>query len=381
MKDVLPLGRPDIPPEAYAAVKAVLASGQLTEGPRTAAFASELAAYLNVREVVLVNSGTSALYLALLALGIGPGDAVLVPAFSFPATANAVAWAGALPIFTDIDAMTWNMDAETVAERVAALPASVRKRIKAVMPVQAFGNPVAMGPLLKLAAREGWTIVEDAACAIGSTLDGRACGTQASIGCFSFHPRKILTTSEGGALAVRSPALAKKLNLLRNHGMVKNAGRFRFPGIGLNLRFTEVAAALGSAQLARLPAMLAERAGQAEEYRRALHGLGLATQSPVPGGRPNWQSLVARLPVKTAAARDGVLRRLQAAGIQCTIGTYFLPDLPALRGAAAKAQGRFGYPRAAALFRDTVSLPLFSGLKRADISRVAASLRSALEAA
>ncbi len=381
MKDVLPLGRPDIPPEAYAAVKAVLASGQLTEGPRTAAFAAELAAYLNVREVVLVNSGTSALYLALLALGIGPGDVVLVPAFSFPATANAVAWTGALPIFTDIDAMTWNMDAETVAERVAALPASVRKRIKAVMPVQAFGNPVAMGPLLKLAAREGWKIVEDAACAIGSTLDGRACGTQAGIGCFSFHPRKILTTSEGGALAVRSPALAKKLNLLRNHGMVKKDGRFRFPGIGLNLRFTEVAAALGSAQLARLPAMLAERARQAEDYRRALHALGLATQSAVPGGRPNWQSLVARLPVKTAAARDGVLRRLQAGGIQCTIGTYFLPNLPALRGATAKAAGRFDYPRAASIFRETVSLPLFPGLKRADISRVAASLRSALEAA
>jgi dTDP-4-amino-4,6-dideoxygalactose transaminase len=181
-------------------------------------------------------------------------------------------------------------------------------------------------------------------------------------------------------LAVRSPALARKIDLLRNHGMVKKAGKVLFPGIGLNLRFTEIAAALGSAQLARLPAMLEERARQAEDYRRELHGLGLATQLSLPGCRPNWQSLVARLPVRTAAARDRVLKRLQAAGIQCTIGTYFLPTLPAFRDATAKA-GRFEYPGAAAVFREAVSLPLFSGLKRADITRVAASLRTALEAA
>lgn len=376
-KGFLPLGRPDIPPSALEDIGAVLASGQLVEGPRTAAFAAGLAETFGVREVILVNSGTSALYLALLALGIGPGDAVIVPAFSFPATANVVAWTGALPVFADIHPGTWNLDAETLEARASALAPSVLRRVKAVMPVQTFGNPVDMGPLLKLAARRGWRVIEDAACALGSALDGRACGTHGDVGCFSFHPRKILTTSEGGALVVRSPRLARAVSLLKNHGMIKKAGKIRFPAIGLNLRFSEVAAALGAAQLARLPAMLAGRARLADAYRRELPGIGCATQLAVAGGSPNWQSMVARVPVRTAAARDRVLSRLNDAGVQATLGTYFLPALPALRRAAAEA-GRFAYPAAAAVFRESVSLPLFAGMGSSDIARVAAALREAL---
>lgn len=370
MMRTLPLGKPDIPASVLPELKAILESGMLVEGARCEAFARELAAYAGVPHAILVNSGTSALYLALLALGIGPGDAVLVPSFSFPATANAVAWAGALPVFADIDARTWNMDAATVTERLRHLPVSLRRRIKAVMPVQAFGNPVAMGPLLALAREQGWKVIEDAACAIGSALDGRACGTHGTVGCLSFHPRKVLTTSEGGALLTRDARLAKRLALLRNHGMTRAGGKVRFPGIGLNLRFTEMAAALGRAQLARLPAMLAERARQAEAYRKAFAGTGILLQESVPGGTPNAQSLVARLPGASAAKRDRAIAVLQKQGIQCTIGTYYLPSLPSFR----KLEGARACPEAAAVARQTISLPLFPGLDNPGIGRVAKAL-------
>lgn len=372
----LPLGKPDIPPGAWRSIREVLESGMLVEGERCRNFAGKLAGYLGSPHVILVNSGTSALYLSLVASGIGPGDAVLVPAYSFPATANVVAWTGALPIFTDIHPGTWNMDADSIQTRLASLPASLAKRIKAVMPVQSFGNPLAMGPLLALARKRGWIVIEDAACALGSTLDGRACGTHAALGCFSFHPRKILTTSEGGAIAVRSSALAKKLSLLKNHGMMKKGPVADFPGIGMNMRFTEVAAALGAAQLDRMDAMVKARRRHAEAYRRGLAGLGLGLQQQVPGATANWQSLVTRLPVRNAAGRDRAIASLGQQGIGATIGTYFLPSLPAFRGLEGNRKGAF--PFAEAVFRESVSLPLFTGLGAGGIARVIAALSRVL---
>lgn len=377
---MIPLGKPGIPADAWKDIRAVLDSGQLVEGARTRAFAESLAKHLDVPHVILVNSGTSALYLALRALDIGPGDSVIVPAYSFPATANVVAWTGATPVFADIDPLTWNLDADTVAARLESLGASAAKRIKAIMPVQAFGNPVAMGPLISLAKARGWKIIEDAACALGSSIDGRACGTHGDFGCFSFHPRKILTTSEGGAVAVRSDRMAAKLALLKNHGMIKQGGRAAFPGIGLNLRFTEIAASLGLAQMRILPALLRERTALAERYLAGLARLNMATQIPVAGGTHNRQSLVARLPVKTAAARDRIFAALGERGVQVTIGTYFLPGLPNFRKAAAAADGKkpARYPAAEELFRQGVSLPLFPGLGRAGVDKVLGALGASL---
>lgn len=386
-KPDIPVGKPGIPADAWKDIRAILASGQLVEGARCREFAQALGREFGSPHVVLVNSGTSALYLALKALDIGPGDAVLVPAYSFPATANAVAWAGAAPIFTDIDPLTWNMDAETVQARLATLTAAQIKPIKAVMPVQAFGNPVAIAPLRALARSRGWKVIEDAACAIGSSLDGQACGTHGEIGCFSFHPRKILTTSEGGALVVRSAKVAARLELLKNHGMIKKAGKVLFPGIGLNLRFTEVAASLGLSQLRILPALLSERAALAERYLAGFRNLGMTAQAALPGGKPNRQSLVARLPVKGTAARDKVFAALAKDGIQVTIGTYFIPALPSYRkgtdrgtvGGGGSGKGKpASYPAAETLFRQAISLPLYPGLGKAGVDQVLEGLRRAL---
>ena len=383
---MIPLGRPLIPASAWKDLKAILASGQLVEGARCRAFAESLSAFTGSPHVVLINSGTSALYLALRALGIGVGDAVVVPAYSFPATANAVAWAGATPVFADVNPLTWNLDAGTVEAALASAGVATIRRIKAVMPVQAFGNPVDMGPLSALARSRGWKVIEDAACALGSTLGGQACGTHGEVGCLSFHPRKILTTSEGGALLVRSPKLAARLELMKNHGMQKRAGKICFLEPGLNLRFTEVGAALGLAQMRILPALLKERAALAGRYLAGLRKLGLTVQETVREGAPNRQSLVARLPFRSLAARDRFIADMAARNIQVNIGTYFLPYLPAFvgfgkGGGSLKGrglQGKAEFPAAEGLFRQAISLPLYAGMGHGAVDEVLDALARCL---
>ncbi len=214
---MLKLSQPNISEEAIAAVADVLRSGQLVHGPEGEAFEAELAAYLRCREVVLVSSGTAALHLALMALDVGPGDAVIVPDFTFPATANVIALMGARPVIVDVAPGTYTMDLGQLAELLAGWKGP--ERLRAVMPVHEFGATVDMDALRALTAPHGLDIVEDAACALGATANGARAGTLGRVGCFSFHPRKTLTTGEGGALATNDAALARRLRRLRNHGM------------------------------------------------------------------------------------------------------------------------------------------------------------------
>lgn len=376
---MIPLAKPLIPAQALREIAAILDSGMLVEGARCRAFASELAARAGSPHAVLVNSGTSALYLALRALGLGPGDSVLVPAYTFPATANSVAWAGAEPVFVDIDPNTYNMDAHTVEARLETMSPAARKRIKAVMPVQAFGNPVDIKPLMALARKQGWKVIEDAACGLGSTLNGKACGSHGDVGCFSFHPRKILTTGEGGALVTASAKLAAKLALLKNHGMTqgKGKGRMVFHEPGLNLRFTEVAAALGRAQLKAFDRTLRERRKLAGAYAAGLRQLGLPVQESVPGGDPNWQAMVVRLPLKTESQLDRVIAAMAVRGVQTNIGTYLVPSEPAFK----KIKGVGTFPEAAALRRDGLALPLYEGLGEEGVATVLKALRASLPGA
>lgn len=393
---MIPLARPVIPEAALPGIAAVLASGMLVEGARTRAFAAGLAAYAGARHALLVNSGTSALYLALRALGIGPGHAVLVPAYTFPATANAVAWAGAEPVFTDVDPATFNMDAAAIEACLARLKPAARRRIRAVMPVQAFGNPVDMAPILSLARRQGWKVIEDAACALGSTYRGKACGTHGDIGCLSFHPRKILTTGEGGAILTGSAKLAGKIALMKNHGMVprkgrptkgpasegrasqggSSQGRMAFLEPGLNLRFNEAAAVLGEAQLAVFEATLAERRALAAHYAEGLGRLGLPMQEVVPAGHPNWQALVARVPLKSGRAMDRLIGEMAARGVQANIGTYLVPGQPAYPSPGAHRL----YPHAAVLAHQALALPIYSGLGADGVATVLKALEAALPA-
>jgi dTDP-4-amino-4,6-dideoxygalactose transaminase len=250
---------PSIEADDLEAVRAVLESGYLVQGPRVAAMEDQLAAYLGTKHVVAVSSGTAALHLALLALGVGRGDLVVTTTYSWPATANVIELCGARPVFVDIEPDTFNLSPgrleETLAE-LAGKPGTAGK-VKAILPVHAFGQLADMPRILELAGRYGLPVVEDAACALGATWLGRPAGTWGIMGCFSLHPRKAITTGEGGFISTADADLARRLRTLRNHGLDPQAPAPDFVEPGFNYRMTEFQAALGSTQLAKLDRILA----------------------------------------------------------------------------------------------------------------------------
>jgi dTDP-4-amino-4,6-dideoxygalactose transaminase len=329
-------------------------------------FEERLAAVVGTRHAVAVSSGTAALHLALLAMDVGPGDEVVVPGFTHPATANVVERLGARAVLVDIELTTFNVDPEAMA-------AAISTRTRAVMPVHLFGVPAEMGRILAAAAAHGVAVVEDAACALGASWEGRACGAIGRVGCFSFHPRKVITTGEGGLLTTDDDALAERLRRLRNHGQVIEGGRGRFLEAGLNYRMTDFQGALGLAQADRLGAILERRAALVRAYTEALAGWpGAATPTVPAGAHPAWQSFVVLL--REGVSRDGVQARLREEGIETNLGTYAIAAQPSYRDRPA-------LPRSLAAQQRSLSLPLHTRMSEADAREVGAALRRAVDAA
>ncbi|HLA76882.1 MAG TPA: DegT/DnrJ/EryC1/StrS family aminotransferase [Vicinamibacteria bacterium] len=357
---------PEIGDQELRAVEEVLRSGQLVQATRVRAFEAAVEAHLGVRHAVAVSSGTAALHLALLALGIGPGDEVLVPDFTFPASANVVELTGATPVLVDIDLATYNVDVER-------LRAAVTARSRAVMPVHLFGLPAAMDPILEIAREKRLLVVEDAACALGAEYRGRPCGTLSEAGCFSFHPRKVITTGEGGMVVTSDGALAERIISLRSHGQVQAGGRTRFEQAGFNYRMTEMQGALGVAQMGRLPSIVERRTALAARYGVALRGLDRVTLPVVPEGlRPVWQAYVVLL--AEGIDRTAVQARLREQGIETTLGTYAVSAQPHYAG-----PGR-PLPKSLRAQEQALALPLHPGLSEADVDTVARALGAALGA-
>ena len=265
---MLKLSHPNISKDAVNAVVAVLCSGKLVQGPECEAFEQELAEYLGCSEVILVSSGTAALHVALLALDIGPGDAVLVPDFTFPATANVVALTGARPVIVDVDFETFTIMPSALEEILVCWKGP--ERIKAIMPVHEFGCPAKMDAINEIAKKYQLVVVEDAACAIGATFHDQKLGTLGDIGCFSFHPRKILTTGEGGVIVTNRKDLASRMRRLRNHGIDRKEGVVSFVESATNYRMTDFQAALGRHQLPCLDAWICNRRELARCYLKLL---------------------------------------------------------------------------------------------------------------
>lgn len=257
---MIELSKPLIGDEERDAVARVLASGRLTSGPEVAAFEEEFAKYVGTDHAVAVGSGTAGLHLGLLALGIGPGDEVIVPSFTFAATANAVRMCGGTPVFADVDADTFCIDPDRV--KAAITPNTV-----AVMPVHLFGHPAAMDEITEIAEGHGISIVEDAAQAHGAALGGKRAGSLGAFGVFSFYPTKNMTTGEGGMVTTSDDALADTVRLLRNQGM---RARYEHEVVGLNERMTEIEGAIGRVQLRHLDAWNRQRTLNAERYRENL---------------------------------------------------------------------------------------------------------------
>ena len=349
------LARPDVGAKEAAAVAEVLESGLLTMGPKVAEFESELARACERPHAVAVSSGTAALHLAVLALGIGEGDEVLVPAFTFPATANVVALAGARPVLVDVDPETMNLDP-------ARVEAAVTRRTRAVLAVHLFGRPLDWEALASVVPPPV-ALIEDAAGALGARHRGRPCGGLGLAACLSFHPRKIVTTGEGGAVVCADEELADAVRRLRHHG-IEPRGDFDVRLPGFNYRLADLLCAVGIPQLQRLDELLAARRSIAEAYADRLEGI-VELPTADEGDSHGWQAYVVRLD-----RRDEVLRALREQGVEAQIGTYAVHRLSAYRD-----QGPF--PGADACFERGLALPLHSQLDESDLDRIAEVIRSA----
>ena len=356
VSDPIRLARPDVGDAELAAIGEVLESGQLTMGARVPVFEELVARACGVSHAVAVSSGTAALHLALLALGIGPADEVIVPAYTFPATANAVELCGATAVLVDVDPATFN----TTPGHVAA---ALTRRTRAVLAVHLFGRPLDWDGLE--AAAGGLALIEDAAGALGALSHGRACGSLGTMGCLSFHPRKVVTTGEGGAVTTDDEGYADSVRRLRHHGIVQR-GAFDIPEPGLNYRLSDVLCALGIPQLERLEALLAARERVAASYTERLAGI-VAVPEAAEGDRHGLQAYVIRVD-----RRDEVLAALREAGIEAQIGTYALHRLTAYRD-----QGPF--PGADESFERALALPFHTGLTDAELDRVAETLARQLD--
>ncbi len=368
---MLRLSLPNNDEAAITAVAEVLRSGQLVQGTQAAAFEAELQAWLGVRHAVLVSSGTAALHLALLALGIGPGDAVLVPDFTFPATGNVVKLVGARPVLVDVEHGSYCLSPAGMQAAIDAWRGP--ERLRAVMPVHEFGHPVDMAALQALASRHGLAIVEDAACAIGARMaDGRLAGALGDIGCFSLHPRKTLTTGEGGVLVTASNVLAQRLRRLRNHGMERGEAGLVFHEAGYNLRLTDLQAALGRAQLPKLAGWIDARRALAAQYRAALAPLAARGAITLPAGDSghSWQTFMVVLADRID--RPALLRRLAAVCIEANLGAQCLSALPSFADVAEAA------PVARRLYAQGLALPFCERYGAEEVARVAAALAEAL---
>jgi perosamine synthetase len=366
---VIRLARPSIDDSDLEAVARVLKSGSLVQGANAELFERQVADYVGTRHGVAVNSGTSALHLALVALGVGAGDLVAVPAYSYPATANAAALTGAAPVFVDIDPVTFNMDP-------AALEAVLARRpVKVVMPVHCFGGLADVEAIGAIADRHGAKVVEDAACAIGAHIHGRRAGSLGDVACFSFHPRKVITTGEGGMVTTDDEATADRVASLRNHGQEPGANGPEFVEAGYNLRLTDFQAALGVSQMAKLDAIVAARRAQAERYRALLDDSRVTAPSAMPGSTHTYQSYVVRVPERGQARR--VIAELRAAGVESTIGTYHVPLTRLYRERAGSARGDF--PNADLVDDTALSLPLHHELEPQDQELVVERLLQAVE--
>jgi dTDP-4-amino-4,6-dideoxygalactose transaminase len=348
---MIPIAQPLIGEAEQRAVLEVLASGMLAQGPRVQAFEEAFASYCGVRHAIATSSGTTALQVALLAHGIGPGDEVITTPFTFIASANAILYTGARPVFVDIEPGTFNLDP-------ALIEAAITPRTRAILPVHLFGLPATMDPILEIARRFGLTVIEDACQAHGAEYNGRRVGSFGT-GCFSFYPTKNMTTAEGGMITTDDDAVADKCRVLRQHGMRQ---RYYHDELGFNFRMTDLHAAIGIAQLAKLESFNERRIANADYLNKRLRGFGTPA---IPAGRRHvFHQYTLRV---RDGRRDAVLEALSGRGIGC--GVYYPVPVH-----LQKLYRDLGYcdhlPEAARASREVLSLPIHPGLTGEDLQKI-----------
>jgi perosamine synthetase len=375
---MIPVMKPVLGEEEAAAAAEAVRSGWVAQGPRVAEFESAFAARVAAVHGVATSSCTTALHLALLLAGVGPGDEVVVPSLSFIATANVVRHAGAEVVFADVDPVTGNVTGKTVEVALTG-------RTRAVIAVDQAGVPVDLGEIRALCDPRGITVVEDAACAAGSVYRGRPVGAGAELAAWSFHPRKLLTTGEGGMLTLSDGERARRARRLREHGMsVSAADRHagdrvvieEYEETGFNYRMTDVQAAIGLVQLTRLEAIIGRRRALAARYQRLLAEIpGIACVRDPGLGRTNYQSFWIVLPDDFPVGRDDLLRRMLAAGVSARRGIMAAHREPAYAGVRGRRSADL--PVTDRFAARSLILPLFHEMTAAQQDRVVACVAEA----
>lgn len=371
----IPVARPVLGEEEITEIARVVRSGWVTQGPEVAAFEDEFAGTLGTPHACAVSSCTTALHMALLALGVGPGDEVITVSHTFIATVNAIRHAGATPVLIDIDPLTYNMDPELIE-------GAVTPRTKVIMPVHQVGMPADLDAIYAVAREHGLAVIEDAACAIGSEYRGTAIGGNADLACFSFHPRKVVTTGDGGMIVTRREDLDRKFRLLRQHGMsVSDSARHaaskvmfeQYVGLGYNYRMTDIQAAVGRVQLRRLPEMLERRRAVAARYDAALKEHPHLRPPFVPEyANPNFQSYPIRVAKGSPIARDDLMQQLHDQGIATRRGVMSVHREPAY----TSAYPPISLPNSEAATDEVIILPLFAQMTEVEVGIVVDALLS-----
>ena len=364
---MIPLSRPEFGDEEARAVADVLKTGWVSQGPKVAEFESLLAARVGAAYGVATTSCTTALHLALVASGIGAGDEVICPSYSFVATANAVLYAGATPVFADIQPDTWNIDPADVATRVTS-------KTRAILAVHQVGLAADLDAI-RSAAPARVPIIEDAACAIGSLYKGRPVGSSGNVACFSFHPRKTISLGEGGMVTTNDVAVADRVRMLRSHGAsVSDLDRHQAKGLvfeeyrelGYNYCMTDIQAAIGVEQLKRLDDLLTRRRAVAGRYNTAFCKVAqIQTPAEPAYAQHAYQSYAIRLRPGGRITRDGMMRELIDAGVTCRRGIPPIHLEPLYL-----SRGRVSLPITEAVASESIFLPMYASLPEADQAQV-----------
>ena len=364
------LSRPYLPEKSLEDLILTLRSGNLVQGEKVAVFEAALSRYLEIPEVIVVSSGTAALYLSLIAHNIGKGDEVIVPAYCFPAVANVVELVGARPVFVDIRADNCCIDTALIATKI-------NRKTAAIMPVHEFGHPADMHLINIVAQQHGLVVIEDAACALGTKYKSKAAGTMGDTGCFSFHPRKILTTGEGGAIVTRSNSMASRLRKLRNHGIKMDGTRAGFVFPGYNFRMTDFQAALGLEQLNQLDDTVYVYRHQAAYYANLLKETAVEyCWNNNTEEYSTYQTFLVYLPGKIQGEK--IKGEMYDSGVETNIGAHAIPyqsyyaeKYPHLRGE---------YPVALKAWRHALALPIGRHITAGDQEFIVEQLLKSLKA-